>query len=414
MCWGGKVSKSLTIAEVKSRLPAHKVLKEETYVKVRVPCTFIDLEFGEWETTPDRVFQGGKHPKRPRNGLARRLSIEEIKSRLPENVTIVETSYQGTSKKCKFIDAEFGEWEACPRELFDGCGHPQRGLLKQIQKRTIPVDEIKERLPSHITLDETTYKNVNTKARFTDEVYGSWWAFPHVILRGGDHSVRGKIKGAKAHTTSIEEIKARLPAHITIDESTYVRQKIKCRFIDKEYGEWWAIPDGVLHGKDHTERAKEKAKQTTIERHGVEHAVQSPLIRAKIEETNLKRYGCKVSTQNLDVARKSARSQTRAIKKTHWKTNEEINCVASYEAAAVDYLNANQIDYSWQSQSFPLPDGRVYIPDCYLPIEDKWIEIKGYFRKDAKEKWDWFHLVYPNSELWDKTALRSKGIKIRW
>jgi len=40
----------------------------------------------------------------------------------------------------------------------------------------------------------------------------------------------------------------------------------------------------------------------------------------------------------------------------------------------------------------------------------KWIEIKGYFRKDAKKKWNWFHKEYPNSELWDKNKLKEMGL----
>jgi hypothetical protein len=37
-------------------------------------------------------------------------------------------------------------------------------------------------------------------------------------------------------------------------------------------------------------------------------------------------------------------------------------------------------------------------------------EIKGYFRKGAKEKWDWFQSTVPNSELWNKEILKEMGI----
>lgn len=43
-------------------------------------------------------------------------------------------------------------------------------------------------------------------------------------------------------------------------------------------------------------------------------------------------------------------------------------------------------------------------------IDDVWIEIKGYFIKDAQEKWEWFHNTYPNSQLWNKEVLKQKGI----
>jgi len=92
------------------------------------------------------------------------------------------------------------------------------------------------------------------------------------------------------------------------------------------------------------------------------------------------------------------------------KTEEEIICVASYEKKVVEYFNKNKIDFNWQVQTFLMPNGKTYRPDCYLPDNNKWIEIKGYFRKDAREKWEWFTENYPNSELWDEEVLKKMNI----
>lgn len=114
----------------------------------------------------------------------------------------------------------------------------------------------------------------------------------------------------------------------------------------------------------------------------------------------------------LDASKKLNNS----IVHIHWKTNEEIICVASYEIATVKYLNENKIEFEWQSKKFQTPfltktkKFKTYRPDLYLINEDKWIEIKGYFRDDDKEKWDWFHEKHPNSELWDKKKLKELGI----
>lgn len=98
----------------------------------------------------------------------------------------------------------------------------------------------------------------------------------------------------------------------------------------------------------------------------------------------------------------------------HWKTGEELVCVASYEKAVVEYLNLNKINFRWQPKTFKLTlsDGSTttYRPDIYLYSTKKWIEIKGYFRKDAEEKWNNFILTKPNSELWDKIKLKEMGI----
>ena len=53
---------------------------------------------------------------------------------------------------------------------------------------------------------------------------------------------------------------------------------------------------------------------------------------------------------------------------------------------------------------------KTYRPDCYLPDEDLWIEIKGYFREIGKVKWSWFHNQHPNSELWNEEKLKELGV----
>jgi len=94
----------------------------------------------------------------------------------------------------------------------------------------------------------------------------------------------------------------------------------------------------------------------------------------------------------------------------HWKTNEELICQASWEGKVVEYLNKNKINFRWQSRVFIMPDRRSYRPDLYLFTTKKWIEIKGRFWGDAEEKWNWFHLEKPNSELWNENKLKEMGI----
>lgn len=100
----------------------------------------------------------------------------------------------------------------------------------------------------------------------------------------------------------------------------------------------------------------------------------------------------------------------------HWKTGGELICQASYEKAVVEYLNKNKINFRWQPKTF-ITDiltqtGKLstYRPDMYLFSGKKWIEIKGYFRKHSKQKWDWFQTIKPNSELWDKNKLKKMKI----
>ena len=116
------------------------------------------------------------------------------------------------------------------------------------------------------------------------------------------------------------------------------------------------------------------------------------------------------------IAVRQAKSQNHSCVLRHWKTGEEIVCVASYEKKVVNYLNANNIDYKWQYRTFDmtLKEGRktTYRPDLYIIGKRKpWVEIKGFFRRDAREKWDIFHnKIKSNSELWNKEKLENMGI----
>lgn len=103
-------------------------------------------------------------------------------------------------------------------------------------------------------------------------------------------------------------------------------------------------------------------------------------------------------------------SQNNSFILYHWKTNRQLVCVAGYEKAVVEYFNKNKINFRWQPKTFIMPNKRTYRPDLYLFSTKKWIEIKGYFRDDAEEKWKWFHKEHPNSELWNKEKLKEMRI----
>ena len=94
----------------------------------------------------------------------------------------------------------------------------------------------------------------------------------------------------------------------------------------------------------------------------------------------------------------------------HWKNQEIVSCLGSYEVKVVKFFNKYKIDYLWQPRTFTMPNGKTYRPDLYLPVENKWIEIKGYFYDDAFDKWTWFHKEYPNSELWNTQKLKEMKI----
>jgi hypothetical protein len=162
----------------------------------------------------------------------------------------------------------------------------------------------------------------------------------------------------------------------------------KCSFFDIEYGVFRAYPVNVIHHKTrHPTGAPKRRGDSMLERFGVRHHMQD-------------------TTQALKVAR----SQNNKYIEKHWKTGEDLVCIARYEVATVRWLNKNRIDFLWQPRTFTLPNGHTYRPDAYLTSQDLWIEIKGYFRPSGKKKWRWFHKEYKNSELWNKRKLQTLGI----
>lgn len=239
---------------------------------------------------------------------------------------------------------------------------------------------------------------------------------------------------------TLEEVKRRIKEfhgdQIEIVEESYIFSNKRAKFIDKDYGEFTCIVENTWNRKTpcgHPKRKIEKTKETNKRIYGVEHVSQSEDIKEKTEKTNMKRYGAKSSFQSkevqqkykeamikkhgvdnpmksLEIARKNAKSRTNSSILYHWKTGEELVCQGGWEAKVVEYFNKNKINFEWQSKIFTMPDGRTYTPDCYLPVEDLWIEIKGRFIGDAEEKWDWFRNELPNSELWTLETLKEKNI----
>lgn len=240
--------------------------------------------------------------------------------------------------------------------------------------------------------EQKAYNNVFC----SDNCAKEWWL---IARRGHYGKSRKEGEPYKRIKVTVDRIETFLSEKyndvMIIDRSTFINANTKARFIDSDYGVFWAEPRSVLyHGSGHPAKSENKQKATC-----------------------LLRYGCEFPQQNKEIATKTARKQTSSFILTHWRAGEEIVCVGSFERLVIEYLNANKCNYLWQSRIFETPliapngKNRTYRPDLYLENEQTWVEIKGRFYDDAKEKWEWFHSAYPNSELWDRAKLHALGIK---
>jgi len=336
--------------------------------------------------------------------MAAKLTVEQFKEKLfktkGDEVTLVEETYVNVGIMCIFIDKDHGRWPCKPGNvIYKKYGHPLRRSEKISKSKTIPLEKIKQNLKKNrgdgITIDESTYKNTNTKCIFIDEDYGPWPARPtDVINKRESHPKRAQQQRIKTSTLDVETIKERIKQLkgdvLIIDESTYINTKTKCRFIDKDFpnDEWWETPNNILSKNcDHPKKRAGKIAQTCFEN-----------------------YGVKNPQQNKEIHLKTTRSQNKHTIKHNWETGEEIDCQAGWEPLVVDHWNEDKERFRWQIPFENKEKGYVYFVDAYLPDKDIYIEIKGRKFEKGMKKWEWFHKEHPNSELWDEKKLKSLGL----
>lgn len=323
------------------------------------------------------------------------MKLETVQRRLIEThgdaVKIIDSTYVGFKKKARFIDIEFGEWDAYVYAVCRGGRHKQRFIAE----RRITIDEAQQRLEQkhegRIVVKCDTWKNAGTRCIFIDLEFGEWESLFYNVLCGNGHPERVKQRRSESQRLTIEEIQATLDrlhdGKVTF-VGPYVNAGVKCKFNDVEFGEFEASPTNVLYkGTGHLKRALLRRKETSLETFGVSHPMQCDEIFLKCLRSNRKHF-----------------------KSIHWRTCQQLNCLNNWELAFVEWCNTNKEDFLWQPKAFKMPNGRTYRPDAYLPARDLWIDIKGYYPEASRVKCEWFKSIMPNFELWFKADLERLGI----
>lgn len=126
--------KKIDLEQVKLYIPSFMKIKENTYNGKNSKAIFIDETYGEFEASPKEIMRGKLHHKRAVElGRNVKLTIEDIKLRLPSFVSIKENTYKNTTTKCVFIDDYYGEWEAIAQDVIRGSEHPKRACVSRVQ-----------------------------------------------------------------------------------------------------------------------------------------------------------------------------------------------------------------------------------------------------------------------------------------
>lgn len=313
------------------------------------------------------------------------LIEQRQKTDYPE-LSIDWSTYQGFSNKCKFIDSEYGEWIAyCRDVVLRNQSHRKRANKNIQEKHRIPIEKIKEKLflvhGDLVLIDESTYIDVRKDARFIDKEYGEFWAAPYYIYT---YKARHPIVGKQTQGGAR-------------NSETYIKNRLK-----EIYG------DEVIIDWDTYKTMNVKAK-FIHSKHGEWWATPSNVLRGhshkkdrvkKTRETFLKKYGVPNAMQNREVLLKSIKSKRQKVILIHWKTQKEVLCNCSYEYAVINKLNELKIDYEIQIQFHLEELNCKYFMDLYVKDWNLYVEIKGRPYEDGILKFETFHKKYPNSEIW--------------
>lgn len=84
---------------------------------------------------------------------------------------------------------------------------------------------------------------------------------------------------------------------------------------------------------------------------------------------------------------------------------------SSWEIAYAKYLDKNNIKWEYEPKTFNLGNC-TYTPDFYLPESDTYVEIKGYWRDKAKEKFKRFKKLYSKINIEILNNIKLKCLKI--
>jgi hypothetical protein len=98
---------------------------------------------------------------------------------------------------------------------------------------------------------------------------------------------------------------------------------------------------------------------------------------------------------------------------THGKRIKYKNILmrSTWEVAYAKWLDKNKIKWQYESKTFDLGNC-TYTPDFYLPKINTYIEIKGYWRDDAQNKFNLFRKLYPKIKIDILNKIKLQSLKI--
>lgn len=115
---GKKLSKEEIINRIK-KVHGNKVqIDFLTFKNISSTCKFIDEDYGEFWNNPYNVYACGQGHRQRFIEEKLKKPIDHIQKQIDKihngKIKIIKSTYTGSDKKCKFIDEDYGEFEAYP------------------------------------------------------------------------------------------------------------------------------------------------------------------------------------------------------------------------------------------------------------------------------------------------------------
>ena len=125
--------------------------------------------------------------------------------------------------------------------------------------------------------------------------------------------------------------------------------------------------------------------------------------RSDIEKGVVKSCGCHKNEILSVLGTKKGLNNSKSYKnkyKWHYiKDGIKINMRSGYEVLYAKTLTENNIEWLYEPESFKLSNAKRYTPDFYLSSTNEWIDVKGWYREEAKKKIELFESMGYNIKV---------------
>ena len=157
-------------------------------------------------------------------------------------------------------------------------------------------------------------------------------------------------------------------------------------------------------GKTHTQEVRNYLSNLTTEKHNSGKLCPPPSFAGKTHTHKTKAKIANKMVGNCNGIGRGIRTEYNGI-----------IFRSTWEAKVARYLDAQGIDWNYEETYYKLEGNKSYRPDFFIYENGKFtklIEVKGYFRKENKIKFEMFKKLYSDIhiELWDKTILQGLNL----